>query len=468
MRSHGHRFSLVAASVAAALLLAGPVSAAKPPSGGGWTAGSAISPAGQPDPTRGAQVNDLAVNASGVALAAWDQYTYAGSGGSTIGAAIETSGRWSAPVTLSAAGGFATTPRVAVAPDGSLAVSWSWQDPIAATDPLQKVQVAVRRAGAPSWTTTTLATSPIGGVQGISQGIPIAFDGAGNLTAAWIARPAQIQLIETATLSPAGAWSAVTDLEPGFDALFPAVAANAAGTTAIAWSTSPYSAATTSSVHLATRAAGGTWSAPRVVSEVLARSLGALTGPMVGLDRAGLATVAWFGAGIEATRQIDATTWSTPRSVMPAPTAVSSFGSPDMATDDLGNAVIVASIFDATIGVDRSSVVVTRGNAAGTWTAPLRITDPAIPVDAYASRVARSPDGRLTLVSWVDHYHGVAQSARLDDASGVWSTTTIGKGSAFSSFQEVMGLDAASATTARVIWKVSRGSTFTDAADYRP
>ena len=42
----------------------------------GWSGTSTISPALQPDPTRGAQVNDVAVNASGLTVAAWDQYNF--------------------------------------------------------------------------------------------------------------------------------------------------------------------------------------------------------------------------------------------------------------------------------------------------------------------------------------------------------------------------------------------------------
>lgn len=455
-------------SLALGLALAGAApAAAKGPTAGSWSAGVAVSPAGQPDPTRGAQVNDVAVNASGVTLATWDAYTYTGTGGSTIGAAVETAGRWASPVTVSAAGGFATTPRAAVAPDGTLAVSWSWQDPVASANPLQKVQVAVRPAGAAKWSTATLATWPLGGVQGISQYVPIAFDAAGNLTAIWVTWNGTTHPVQAATLPHGGTWSAVSELDPGFDALFPALAANAAGDVAAAWSTSPYNAGTTSEVRYALRHAGA-WAAPQTVSGVRPRSTGSVSGAMVGLDAKGLATVAWFGAGVEATRQTSPTTWTTPATVLAASNAVSSYMSPDMATDGNGNSYITAAIFDATVGVDRASAWVVRGTAAGAWSPQVRLTDPTVPVDAYATRVAASPDGGLALVSWVDHYHGVAGSARYDAASGTWLTTTIGRGSAFSSFQEVMGLDAASSTVARVVWKVSKGSTYTYAADFHP
>jgi hypothetical protein len=76
------------------------------------------------------------------------------------------------------------------------------------------------------------------------------------------------------------------------------------------------------------------------------------------------------------------------------------------------------AIFDPTINVDRSSVWVVRGTPNGLWTAQQRLTDPPVPVDAYASRVAMSPAGGLALVGWTDHYHGVVQVSRL--VGGAW------------------------------------------------
>lgn len=58
----------------------------KQTSGGtGWSGASAISPLCQPDPTRGSQLNDVAVNANGLTVAAWDQYTCTTGGPYTVG-----------------------------------------------------------------------------------------------------------------------------------------------------------------------------------------------------------------------------------------------------------------------------------------------------------------------------------------------------------------------------------------------
>ena len=169
-----------------------------------------------------------------------------------------------------------------------------------------------------------------------------------------------------------------------------------------------------------------------------------------------------------ATRQRADGTWTAPGVVIGSPAAGSSFQAPDLAVDATGNAVLAVGIFDATINVDRSSAFVSRGTAAGAWSAPQRLTDPTVPVDAYAVQAAMSPDGKLAVVGWVDHYHGTVQAARLDTATGKWVTSTVGKGTAFSSFQEVIAINVASSSVARIAWKDARGGTQTVVADYRP
>ncbi len=79
-----------------------------------------------------------------------------------------------------------------------------------------------------------------------------------------------------------------------------------------------------------------------------------------------------------------------------------------------------------------------------------------------------SPDGALALVGWIDHYHGTVQVARRSGA--IWQTSTmqisaIGRGTAFSSFQEVLNMSAGSGTSARAIWKNAKNGTQTMAAN---
>jgi hypothetical protein len=169
---------------------------------------------------------------------------------------------------------------------------------------------------------------------------------------------------------------------------------------------------------------------------------------------------------VEGVRQVTGSTWSQPQTVLKGPASlVSSYTSVDLGLDQSGNAVVAASIFDSTINVDRASVWVTLGTADGKWTAEQRITDPTLPVDAYAMRVAVSPDGLLAMVGWIDHYHGTVQVSKL--TAGTWgAANTIGRGTAWSSFQEVLGFDAGSSAGARAIWKNSKTGTQIMAARY--
>lgn len=448
---------------------AAPALGAKPISGGnGWSGSSAISPVLQPDPTRGSGLNDVAVNASGLTIAAWDQFTYNNGGGATIGAAIEAGGRWGAPFTISGTTGFSMAPKVAVGADGTMAVSWTYQDPATGTSPQQKIQVAVRPAGSTTWTTTTLAQGPLGGVS-VTEFVPVGVDANGNVTAAWTLWTGAHNVMQAASLPSGGTWSAPVDLAPGVDGMYPSLDVNAAGQAAVVYSLTAYPGTNSPYVaqYVFRDGPNGTWTAPVNVSETLSSSVGYISSPMVALDGTGRATVIYMGAGIEGTRQLGiGGPWTTPTAIMTAPNQVSSYVNMDLGLDQNGNAVVAASIFDATINVDRASIWVTRGTAAGAWSPAVRITDPAVPVDAYAASVAVSPDGALSFVGWVDHYHGTVQVSKL--VGSTWGTAnTIGRGTAFSSFQETLVLDAGSGTVARAIWKNAKFGLQIMAADYR-
>ena len=432
----------------------------------GWSGPTAISPISQPDPTRGSQLNDVAANANGIAIAAWDQFTYTGSGGATIGVATQTGGKWDAPFTITGTNGFSMSPKVAVGADGTMAVSWTYQDPVSLPSPQQKIQVAVKPVGTTTWTTTTLAQGTIGGVA-VTQLIPVAVDANGNVTAAWSLWNGSIHVVQSAVMLKGIGWTTPVTLAPGVDGMFPSLALNARGDAAVAFCLSAWAAygTGTSAQYVFRSGVNGAWTAPVVVSETLSSSVGYVSSPLLALDGNGLATVAYFAYGVEAVRQLSATTWTAPQQVLVAPNSVSSYLSIDLGADQAGNAVLACSIFDATIGVDRASVWVTIGTPVGVWSPQQRLTDPTVPVDAYATRVAVSPDGALALVGWIDHYHGTVQVSKL--SNGGWDpANTIGKGTAWASFQEVLSLDAASGTVARAIWKNAKTGTQTFSASF--
>ena len=131
-----------------------------------------ISPVLVPDPTRGSQLNDVAVNASGLTSAAWDQYTYDIGGSATIGAAVQSGGLWGAPFTISPTPGSSFDPRVAVGADGTMPVNWVYFSPDGTQ---QEMQVAVKSPADSAWTVTTLAQGSPGGVA-IAQFVPVRKD----------------------------------------------------------------------------------------------------------------------------------------------------------------------------------------------------------------------------------------------------------------------------------------------------
>lgn len=459
------------ASVAIAILLvvgvfASSADAKQPPKpSGGWSAQVAISPVEQPDPTRGSQLNDVAINANGQAVAAWDQFTYNGGGSASIGVAERSGGGWAVPFTISPTNGFAMTPKVAIGADGTAAVSWIFQH-ASGGGTVMDVQVAVRPGTSTSWTTSTLASFVPGGVA-ITRPTPVAVDANGDVTAVWNVWDGARNVVQAATRANGQGWSSATTLSgPGTDGLYLSLAVNARGDAAVAYTLSPYSGYLSGTwAEYVTRPASGAWTPPVKISETIPSTVGYVTSPAVALDAAGLATVIYMGNGLEATRQLSAGTWTPPAPIITSPVAGATFQSPHLAIDAAGNAVVAVAIFDPTINVDRSSVWVSRGTPSGTWTTQQRLTDPTVPVDAYATTAAVSPTGGLTLVGWVDHYHGVVQVARF--VNGAWGTaTTIGRGTAWAAFQEVMGLSAGSDTVAAAIWKNAKTGTQTMASTF--
>jgi hypothetical protein len=488
MKQHSFVFaSAIALATLSFAIVATPAYCASktgPSGGGSWTTGAAISPTLQPDPTRGAQLGDIEVNASGLTVAAWDQYTYNNGGGATIGVAVRSGGRWGAPFTISVATGYAMNPRVAVGADGTMAVSWTYEDSATSPNPQRKVQVAVKPSGSSAWTTGTLATGVPAGVA-VTHFVPVAVDAGGNVTAAWTYWDGTHSVMQTATLpfgkdpsitqDPLKGWSVPTTHGPGAteSAMYPDLAIDAKGDAAIVYSVSRCAGCNMPEVAMYSFRSGlaGAWTTPTPVSERMYY----VSSPRVALDSTGRGTVLYFAYGVEANRQNADGTWpATGATILFAPAPGSSYGSFDLGLDSNGNALVAASIFDATVNVDRSSVWVTRSLPTGGWSTQQRLTDPAVPIDAYAASVAVSPDGSLAVVGWIDHYHGTVQVARLAGGTqgiattDTWTTTTLGRGTAFSSFQEVLCLDAGAGTIARALWKNTKSGTQWYSASYGP
>jgi hypothetical protein len=446
----------------------------------GWSAPVAVSPLGSPDPTRGAQVNSIAVNGTGTALATWDQYFYTNGGGSTVGANVQTNGRWGTPVTISHPTKYSDRATGAILPDGTLLVAWASQE---MNSNARTIEVAERPAGSTQWSTPTVLASGSLRVSPDPSSVRLAVNKTGEAWVAWSIFDGSHYVVQAA-YRPAPLpgqdsdfGSPVTLTPLGEDGAQPALALNESGHVAIAWAGSPYAMSTSpNTITVAEAAPGATAFTLTRLTPDLNRYTGYLNSPAICMDASGLSRVTWFGAGIQAAVETPAETstlpgkWTLPETVIPPISNTTSFISPSLACDDSGNAIAAATLFDATVGVQRAQVW--ASTLAGTkWSKAEKLTglNPRRTEDIAASQAVMSPDGRLAFVAYVDHYNGVVKSIHRA-ANGSWGTGTpytLGKTTNVASFAEVVNGDAASATQARVLWK-TRGGQQHVAVDWRP
>ena len=364
---------------------------------------------------------------------------------------------WTPVGDLSAAGQSGYGAQVAVDLAGNATAVW--QQAVGADD---LIQTATRPAGG-TWSAPTNLTS-----LGQSAAPDIAVDAAGNATAVWEGSNGTHSIIRTATRPRGGAWSGATDLSAeGQNANLPQVALGADGSATVVWfrSNGAYDV-----IQAATRAAGGSWSAPTTVS-VTGRNA---YGPQVVVDSSGSTTVVWRRQNeldfdrlvIQASTRPAGGTWSVPTNVS---AAGGSANTPRIDLDPAGNITavwdwwngsnyIVQAAFrpaggtwsassdltapgqsarDAAVAVDaagNATAVWYRSNGShnviqaatrpvgGAWSAPTSLSAPG--QDARDPRIVVDPHGNATSI-WRrnDGTHSIVQAARRP-AGGVWSAAT--------------------------------------------
>ena len=147
--------------------------------------------------------------------------------------------------------------------------------------------IAAPAAAAPTWLRPTGLTA-----EGDQAEAPrIALDAAGDATAVWLHFDGANYIVQSAARPAGGSWSAPVDLSaPGEDADAPQVAVDPGGDATAVWTR--FNGAETGSnsiVQAASRAPGGSWSAPVDLSLVERNA----EIPEVALDAAGDATAVW-------------------------------------------------------------------------------------------------------------------------------------------------------------------------------
>jgi hypothetical protein len=441
----------------------------------GWTSPVQVSPTGNPDPTRGAQVNSIAVNASGLALATWDQYYYTNNGGSTIGANVETNGRWGTPATISNPAKYSDRSMAAVGGDGTMVVAWASTE---MTGNVRTIEVAIRPAGSTSWNAPmVLATGSIR-VSPDPSSVKVAMNAEGRAWVAWSLYNSATghYEVQAAYMAP-GSYSfgiPFTLTPEGESGIQPALALNEKGEVAIAWAGEIWTSINNiNAISMRKGTSSGFGQVVRLTPD-LNHYTGYLNSPAVCLDGQNLSKVTWFGAGVQGNIETAGGAWAVdpagaPMTIISPINSSTSFITPSLACDAQGNAIASATLFDATVGVQRAQVwAATSAAGSGAWNPATKLTglNPSKTEDIAASQAVMSPDGTLAYIAYVDHYNGVVKSMHRT-ATGWGTPYTLGKTTRVSGFAEVVNGDAASGTQARVLWKTSGGMVHM-ASDWKP
>lgn len=194
----------------------------------------------------------VATSALGTAVAVWRQ---SDANGSRIqGASLSANGRWSSPSAVSAAGGDAWDPQVAMASDGTALTTWSRFDGTS-----YRVQASTRAASGPWSSPRSLSAA------GADAWDPqVALDAKGGAAVVWRRSDGSNDRIEAVSQPPGGTWSTPDAISAaGRNAHDPQVAVAPAGMVTAVWSRWDGS---NDRVQTSSWMPGGVWSPPTTLS----------------------------------------------------------------------------------------------------------------------------------------------------------------------------------------------------------
>ena len=283
---------------------------------------------------------------------------------------------------------------------------------------------AVRQAGGP-WSTPSRF---FGGLDD-AYGLQIAVDPLGNETAIWGRRVGRSWVVQSATRSFGGIWSAPVTLSAA-GAGSALVAAGPEGSVTAVWLLEREEG-WRSVVQSATRSAGGSWSAPVTLSppRKAARS------PQIAIDPQGGATAVWeeeYSGAIESATRSSGGIWS-------APVTLSGDGVvggwPQVAVDSQGNATAVwagRASDGRRIRIQSRRIQTATRPAGGTWSAPVSISKPGHR-HVQDPQIAVSPQGEATAIWQRSNGRYLVVQGASRPAGGGWSrpvdiTTGHGRG----------------------------------------
>jgi hypothetical protein len=317
-------------------------------------------------------------------------------GGVVRAAARSTGGAWSSPVSLSAIGEAASSPVVAVRADGSAVSLWTAQR---ATD---TVIESASRSAAGAWT-APVVLSASGAVASSPQ---VAVDGAGNTTAVWATSAPSVV---AATQTPGSGWSAPKLLAAAPNSVYNLhLAVNPGGAAVVGWSTGASSRPHTGNV--VTRPSGGSFGGPITLVQTGGRPIQSALGTFtVAIDQAGRATAAWDIAFAYAASQLADGSWGATVQLQSNPYA----NYVSLAVDASGTAVVVWN--------DASGLVSATRPSGGAWTSTVTID----PTAAIYPGAGLATNGTTTFMGW-DNLRPTVRPVNGSTwtAAGGWSGAT--------------------------------------------
>ncbi|MFL5897679.1 MAG: hypothetical protein ACJ76D_04345 [Solirubrobacterales bacterium] len=278
---------------------------------------------------------------------------------------------------------------------------------------------AVRQAGGP-WSTPSRF---FGGLED-AYGLQIVVDPLGNETAIWGRRVGRSWVVQSATRSVGGSWSAPVTLSAA-GAVSALVAVGPEGNVTAVWLLEREEG-WRSVVQSATRSVGGSWSAPVTLSP----PRNAARSPQIALEPQGGATVVWeeeYSDAIESSTRSSGGSWSTPVTLSANGVAG---GWPQVAVDSQGNATAVWAGW--TSNGRRIQIQTATRPAGGTWSAPVSISR-AGHRHVQDPQIAVSPQGEATAIWQRSNGSYLVVQGATRRAGGGWSrpvdiTTGDGRG----------------------------------------
>ena len=390
-----------------------------------------------------AQSPDVAVDGEGDATAVWSRWD--GSRFVVQSATRPAGGTWSAPTDLAAAARV-DQPQLALDAAGNATAVWRSNEAGESV-----VQASTRPAGGSWGAPVDLSTEPAQDPSEATEVPRVAVDASGTATVVWARAVATGRyVVQAATLEPGGAPSAPLDLSaPGESARTPEIVVDPAGGAVAVWNRGA-SRSSGGVVQAAVRPAGGTWQA----STDLSASGGMSFLPQVAMDASGRATAVWLRLDgsyvVESATRAAGGTWGTAERISAAGEDTSN---PQVAAGPRG-AVAVWQRHD---GSGWRVTSATRA-ANGTWQRSGDLS--AADHDAWSPQVALAQNGRATVV-WdlaeAGSSHRESQSQAVTrGVTGEWSEPVDLDGEGTESRSPQVALDAAGNAT--TTWSTKVGS----------